>query len=121
MSDDRITITIRDNGPLVVAGDDMARVRLVDHTGAEVSTAGRKAISLCRCGASSKKPFCDGTHSKIGFQGAEAARAIYDAAQQQGAAQPAAPPPVAPQQAAAPQATPAGSAPLPPAPGTAAG
>ena len=78
---DPVTIAVRENGPFVIAGDDLARVRLVDHQGNVVSTEGRKAISLCRCGASSKKPFCDGTHSKIGFQGAEAARAIYDAAQ----------------------------------------
>ena len=43
---DSITITIRDNGPFVIAGDDMAKVRLVDHTGAEISTEGRKALSL---------------------------------------------------------------------------
>lgn len=76
---DPVTITVRENGPFVIAGDDMARVRLVDHQGNVVSTEGRKAISLCRCGASTKKPFCDGTHSKIGFRGAEAAQAAYDA------------------------------------------
>jgi CDGSH-type Zn-finger protein len=76
-----VTITVRENGPFVIAGDDMARVRLVDHQGNVVSTEGRKAISLCRCGASTKKPFCDGTHSKVGFRGAEAAQAAYDAGQ----------------------------------------
>ncbi|GJG87116.1 hypothetical protein tb265_22970 [Gemmatimonadetes bacterium T265] len=76
---DPITITVRENGPFVIAGDDMARVRLVDAQGQTISTEGRKAISLCRCGASTKKPFCDGTHSKIWFRGAEAAQQAYDA------------------------------------------
>lgn len=61
-----ITIKIRDNGPLVVEGE----FRLVDANGQEVPI--RKA-ALCRCGGSTTKPFCDGTHSKIGFQGAIAA------------------------------------------------
>ena len=91
---DRITITVRENGSFFIAGDDMPKVRLVDHTGAEISTEGRKALSLCRCGASAKKPFCDGTHSKIGFRGAEAAREAFDAGQQAGGQTP---PPAAPQ------------------------
>jgi CDGSH-type Zn-finger protein len=33
-----------------------------------VDTQGQQRIALCRCGASTKKPFCDGTHNKIGFQ-----------------------------------------------------
>jgi 3-phenylpropionate/trans-cinnamate dioxygenase ferredoxin subunit len=78
-TDARITITVRQNGSYFIAGDDMARVRLVDHEGNEISTEGRKAISLCRCGGSTKKPFCDGTHSKIGFQGALAAQQAFDA------------------------------------------
>lgn len=85
---DRITITVRNNGSLFIAGDDMARVRLVDHEGNEISTEGRKAISLCRCGASTNKPFCDGTHSKVGFQGAIAAQQAF-AAGQAAAARPA--------------------------------
>ncbi|MDQ3280716.1 MAG: CDGSH iron-sulfur domain-containing protein [Acidobacteriota bacterium] len=61
-----VTIKIRDHGPLVVDGE----FKLVDAAGNEVPIA-KKA--LCRCGGSTMKPFCDGTHSKIGFQGANAA------------------------------------------------
>jgi CDGSH-type Zn-finger protein len=61
-----VTITIRDNGPYVVDGD----FKLVDAQGNEVPIRKR---ALCRCGGSTTKPFCDGTHSRIGFQGAIAA------------------------------------------------
>jgi CDGSH-type Zn-finger protein len=61
-----IKITIRDNGPYVIDGD----FQLVDAQGNEIPAVKR---SLCRCGGSTTKPFCDGTHSKIGFQGAIAA------------------------------------------------
>jgi CDGSH-type Zn-finger protein len=64
-----VKITIRPNGPYLVEGD----VELVDVNGNKVDTTGRPRIALCRCGASVTKPFCDGTHSKIGFQAAEAA------------------------------------------------
>ncbi len=64
-----VTITIGENGPFKVEGD----FDLVDHEGNPVSTRVGKAVYLCRCGGSTKKPFCDGTHSRIGFVGAEAA------------------------------------------------
>jgi len=67
-----VTIKIRDNGPLVVDGE----FQLVDAAGNEVPIL-KKA--LCRCGGSTTKPFCDGTHSKIGFQGANAAVADAEA------------------------------------------
>lgn len=61
-----VTIKVRDNGPLVVDGE----FTLVDAAGNPIPIV-KKA--LCRCGGSTTKPFCDGTHSKIGFQGAMAA------------------------------------------------
>jgi CDGSH-type Zn-finger protein len=63
------TIKLRLNGPYLVEGDD---VKVVDWNGAEYHVE-RRPIALCRCGASTKKPFCDGTHSKIGFQAGEIA------------------------------------------------
>src|SRR5438067_8384481 len=51
------------NGPLLVSGG----VRSVDAEG-DVLYEGEKA-ALCRCGGSGNKPFCDGTHEKIGFRG----------------------------------------------------
>jgi CDGSH-type Zn-finger protein len=64
-----ITVRLRKNGPYVLEGDD---VRVIDWNGTEYQ-ATRKPIALCRCGASTTKPFCDGTHSKIGFAAAEEA------------------------------------------------
>ncbi len=64
-----VTITVRPNGPFRVEGP----IKLMDANGAEWDLTGKPAVSLCRCGASTRKPFCDGMHSKIGFQAAEAA------------------------------------------------
>jgi CDGSH-type Zn-finger protein len=64
-----VTITVRPNGPLRVEGP----IKLINTDGNEIDLTGKPAVSLCRCGASTRKPFCDGTHSKIGFQAAEAA------------------------------------------------
>lgn len=68
MSSD-VKITVKPNGPYRVEGP----VKLVDAEGHEWDLTGKPAFSLCRCGGSVNKPFCDGTHSKIGFQAAEAA------------------------------------------------
>lgn len=65
-------ILVRSNGPLVVEGE----ISLVDATEKPFGLGGRTKISLCRCGHSSNKPLCDGTHSKIGFSDASMAREI---------------------------------------------
>jgi CDGSH-type Zn-finger protein len=64
-----VTITVRNNGSLRVDGP----IRLLDADGNEYPLVAGKPVSLCRCGASVNKPFCDGTHSKIGFAAAERA------------------------------------------------
>lgn len=63
------TIKVLQNGPYCVEGDD---VTAVDWNGAAYAVA-KHPFYLCRCGGSGKKPFCDGTHSKIGFKATEAA------------------------------------------------
>jgi CDGSH-type Zn-finger protein len=57
-------ITVRNNGPLKIEGDS---ITLVDQEGRAYGLAGRTVISLCRCGQSANKPFCDGAHARTNF------------------------------------------------------
>jgi CDGSH-type Zn-finger protein len=68
MSDSPVTITARENGPYLVTGP----VLIEDADGTRYEND-RNVVALCRCGGSTNKPFCDGTHSKIGFAAAERA------------------------------------------------
>jgi CDGSH-type Zn-finger protein len=70
-----IEIKVRENGPYKVTG----AIRLIDADGNEfVLPDDGRPLALCRCGGSTTKPFCDGTHSKIGFDAAERAVAKSD-------------------------------------------
>jgi len=69
MSETRIQI--RKNGPIRVEGEDIV---IIDADGNRFGLAGRTIVSLCRCGHSSNKPFCDATHAKVGFASDCAAR-----------------------------------------------
>lgn len=65
-----LKITVRPNGPYLIDGP----IVVVDTEGHEYAAGKDKPrVALCRCGGSTTKPFCDGTHSRIGFQAAEAA------------------------------------------------
>ena len=68
----QVKITAKKNGPYRVEAPE-GTIELVDSDGNKYDLTGKPAFSLCRCGASVNKPFCDGTHSRIGFQAAEAA------------------------------------------------
>jgi CDGSH-type Zn-finger protein len=57
-------ITARTNGPLLVEGE----TQLIDQNGKAYVLQNAMKFALCRCGGSSKKPFCDGTHANNGFQ-----------------------------------------------------
>lgn len=67
---DQLTIVTMPNGPLRISGN----ITLKDGEGKEFGLAGRTTISLCRCGHSENKPFCDGSHNRQGFQSVCAAR-----------------------------------------------
>jgi CDGSH-type Zn-finger protein len=65
------TIRLRDNGPLVIQGED---VRIIDAEGNVFTPPPDKPlVALCRCGASARRPFCDGSHKQCGFQASERA------------------------------------------------
>jgi CDGSH-type Zn-finger protein len=69
-------VTVRSNGSIRIEGD----FEIVDSEGVVFDLAGRTTISLCRCGHSENKPFCDGSHKKVGFQSEIKARALPPAA-----------------------------------------
>jgi CDGSH-type Zn-finger protein len=58
-------ITVLRNGPLRIEGE---ALQLVDADGNAYGLGGRNAITLCRCGASMNKPYCDGTHRTVEFR-----------------------------------------------------
>jgi len=68
------TITPKPNGPLIVEGP----VRIMSADGTEIPVPPRKdgtpaqVVVLCRCGSSATKPFCDGSHRRVGFNSAAA-------------------------------------------------
>lgn len=60
-----VKITVMENGSYKVEGG----VPLFDADGNRIETREGKPFSLCRCGQSANKPFCDGTHKRIEWDG----------------------------------------------------
>lgn len=56
-------ITVLNNASLRIEGD----FEIVDHEGKPFGLAGRTRVSLCRCGQSKNKPYCDGSHKTCAF------------------------------------------------------
>ncbi|MGI0091363.1 MAG: CDGSH iron-sulfur domain-containing protein [Nitrososphaerales archaeon] len=81
MEGDGVKIVVSKDGPYVVSGNVPLNMQLITPNKEGLSwewELGKKfetgaSYSLCRCGRSKNKPFCDGTHAKIGFQGKETA------------------------------------------------
>ena len=65
-------IVIRDNGSILVEGD----FEIQDAQGRAFDLAGRERVSLCRCGQSQDKPFCDGSHKACAFASTVEARQL---------------------------------------------
>jgi CDGSH-type Zn-finger protein len=69
--DEPVTIACAPNGPLRVSGN----FTIQDSQGKAFDLSGRTAISLCRCGMSQNKPFCDGSH-RNGFNSVVEAKVL---------------------------------------------
>ena len=67
---DATRITVRPDGPYRLEGE----ITLLDAAGNRYGLGGRTVVSLCRCGQSQTKPFCDGSHARVGFQADSTAR-----------------------------------------------
>ena len=63
-------ISVRNDGSIRVEGD----FEVLDQDGKAFGLGGRTQVSLCRCGYSESKPFCDGAHKRFNFQSVIEAR-----------------------------------------------
>lgn len=79
MSEPKASIDIAPKGPFLVKG----LQKLTDAEGNPVPME-KDTIALCRCGASKNKPFCDGTHSEIGFSGEKERAEAYPVREYEG-------------------------------------
>ena len=82
-------ITVVNNGSLRVEGD----FEIVDAEGRPFGLAGRTKVSLCRCGQSNNKPFCDSAHKTCAFDSTVVAFELPPPAVKPAPAAPAAPAP----------------------------
>jgi CDGSH-type Zn-finger protein len=57
-------VIVRNHGPYRIEGENIV---ITDESGKAFGLAGRTVVSLCRCGQSANKPFCDGSHARVGF------------------------------------------------------
>ncbi len=55
----KVKLTINSNGSVKIDGD----FEIVDREGTAYGLQGRTVVSICRCGHSANKPFCDGSHN----------------------------------------------------------
>ncbi len=67
-----VTITVNNDASLRVSGS----VTIKDAKGNSFDLSGREVVSLCRCGSSANKPFCDGSHKRVGFKSEVEARKL---------------------------------------------
>jgi CDGSH-type Zn-finger protein len=65
-------ITVNNDGSVRIEGD----FEILDPEGRQFGLGGRTVISLCRCGQSQSKPFCDGSHARTGFRDKVVAREL---------------------------------------------
>lgn len=80
-NEQKVTVTVSKNGPYLVSGVVPMSKMVIDSNRkgesetwqSERSYPSKAQMALCRCGHSSSKPYCDGTHAKIGFDGTETA------------------------------------------------
>jgi len=65
-----VNIEIRENGPLRFVGP----ITITDKDGNNYTVPDGEAVALCRCGHSTNKPFCSGTHRETGFEAESSAQ-----------------------------------------------